>query len=167
MQLRDSRTFTIAVSKSCCPVCWDIIDIFNKQDSESGVPVRFNARGRHPTLYPVDLPEILDDGIKDELLKKFSITLIKDLVSLLENDAKVANAKHVSKDSNVSQPESVAFSLDSSDLGGSIDVDSSEANQAYVAEARRKMDSNSYLERVTSWDCCNLNYLGDKTVSKV
>jgi hypothetical protein len=77
----------------------------------------------------------------------------------------------VPKESNVSQPESVAFSLDSSNLGGSVDVDSSQANQAYVARDRQ-MHSR---ERVNSWNrrsdnrlpSCNSNYLGDITVSKV
>src|ERR1700728_4768493 len=89
------------------------------------LPILFNARGRHPNLYPVDLPDVLDESIKDELLTKFSITLLKDLVSLFDEDARAANAKHVN---SASQPESVAFSLNSS-MGGSIDVDSSVDNQ--------------------------------------
>jgi hypothetical protein len=89
--------FTIAVSKSCCPVCWEIVTIFKRryqttqeQGSES-TPVYFNTRERHPNLYPVDLPDVLDESIKDELLTKFSITLLKDLVSLFDEDARAAN----------------------------------------------------------------------------
>lgn len=141
MQLHSSENFTIAVSKSCCPVCWDIIKIFNRQNEEQGSSVRFQAHGRHPNLYPVDLPAILDEGIMDELLTQFSITLLKDLVSLCEEDAR-AHAGHMRSESTVSQPESVTYSLSSS-MDGSVEVGSSDANQAYL---------NKYHERVNSWN---------------
>ena len=93
MECSESRKVTIAVSKPCCPVCWELVTIFNHQNQttqeqgpESGdhtLPVRFLTRGRHPHLYPVDLPDILDEGIKDELLTKFSITLLDDLTKLV------------------------------------------------------------------------------------
>ena len=104
MQLQDSREITIAISKSCCPVCWDIVKIFDRQaqttqgqGSESGnytPPVRFRTCGRHSNLYAVDLPDLLDGGLKDELLTKFSIDLLKDLFSLLDKDTKAAKPKH-------------------------------------------------------------------------
>lgn len=141
MQLGFSRNFTIAVSKSCCPVCWEIITIFNRQNQEQGSSVCFQARGRHPNLYPVDLPDILDEGIKDELLTKFSITLLKDLISLFEQDARAANAKRMRSESNVSQPESVTFGLFSS-MDDSTDMGSSQTNQADVAKY--------FLERMKS-----------------
>jgi hypothetical protein len=145
MQLQSSGKYMIAVSKSCCPVCWDIVKIFDRQNKEKRSPVCFQARGRHPNLYPVDLPDILDEGIKDELLTKFSITLLKDLVSLFEADARAARAKHSRIDSNVSQPESLTYSLDSS-MGGSIDVVSLKSNTKYVARSRQEV-----REYVVSW----------------
>lgn len=145
----------IAVSKSCCPVCWVIIEVFNQitqeENSKSAThiaPVRFNARGRHLNLYPVDLPDILDDAVKDELLRRFSIILLENLIALLDKDASAAKAKHVHSDSNVSQPESVAFSVDST-LGGSIDVGSSQANQEHITSVRR--DRMQSLDRVHLW----------------
>ena len=45
-------------------------------------------------LYAVDLPDLLDGGLKDELLTKFSIDLLKDLFSLLDKDTKAAKPKH-------------------------------------------------------------------------
>jgi hypothetical protein len=131
MQLHTSQNFLIAVSKLCCPVCWDIINMFNRQNEEQGSSVRFQAHGRHPNLYPVDLPDILDEGIKDELLTKFSIALLKDLVSLFEADTRAAQAKHMRNQSNVSQPESVAYTLISS-LDGSTDS-SPHTDQDYVS----------------------------------
>ena len=130
MQLHASEKFAIAVSKLCCPVCWDIINIFNRQNKEQGSSVRFQAHGRHPNLYPVDLPDILDEGIKDELLTKFSITLLKDLVSLFEADRTV-QTKHRRIESNVSQPESVAYTITSS-MDGSTDS-SPHTNQTYIS----------------------------------
>jgi hypothetical protein len=150
----------IAVSKSCCPVCWDIITIFNKQakttqeqarsDSESGnhtPPVTFKTRGRHPNLYPVDLPLILDEGIKDELLRKFSTNLLNDLLALWESSNRTTG-KHVPSTSNVSQPESVALSLNSS-LGGS--VDHTEADAEDVENFHRETFSRSRYD-VELWD---------------
>ena len=133
MQLKASGIVPIAVSKSCCPVCWDIINIFKHQTEQQGSSVCFQAHGRHPNLYPVDLPDILDEGIKDELLVKFSITLLKDLVSLFEADTRAANANHTRSGSNVSHPESLALSLDSS-MGGSNDPSSSQIIQNCLDE---------------------------------
>jgi hypothetical protein len=156
MQLHTSEKFVIAVSKSCCPVCWDIINIFNRQNEESGSSVRFQAQGRHPNLYPVDLPDILDEGIKDELLTKFSITLLKDLISLFEADARAAQIKHRRIESNVSQPESVAYTLTSS-MDGSIDS-SPHNDQACISGTLKTLARMQSLERgirshehVTSW----------------
>jgi hypothetical protein len=114
-------------------------------------PVRFQARGRHPNLYPVDLPDVLDDGIKDELLEKFSLILLEGLVSLLDEDAKAAKAKHAHSESSVSQAESVAFSIGSS-LGGSVDIGPSQTNQKYLAG-----DRQNSLDRVMAWmnSSCN------------
>ena len=169
MQLQASRQFKIAVSKSCCPVCWDIVNIFNEQAKTTQEPkplVCFRARGRHANLYPVDLPDLLDEGIKDELLTKFSITLLKDLVSLFEEDARAAHAraaharaahaKHLRSGSSVSQPESVALSLGSS-MDSSID-EVSQDNRATVMEKFEKLKYD-----VHSWKLG----LGDVTVSKV
>jgi len=154
VQLQDSRVFTIAVSKSCCPVCWDIVTIFNEQTQEQGSdsePVRFNTRGRHCTLYPVDLPDFLDEGVKDELVRKFSIDLLKDLFSLLDEDAKATKPKHAHSRSDVSQPESVAFSLNSS-LGGSVDIDPSWATHKDVHDYHRsEADREFNSGRMKSW----------------
>ena len=107
-----------------------------RSDSESGnhtPPVTFKTGGRHPILYPVDLPLILDEAIKDELLRKFSSNLLNDLLSLWESSK--TTGKHVPSTSNVSQPESVALSLNSS-LGGS--VDDTEADADGVENFHRK-----------------------------
>jgi hypothetical protein len=154
VQLGGSGQIKIVVTKSCCPVCWQIAVIFKRenektpeQGSESGnysFPVHFDARGRHPNLYPVDLPDILDETIKDELLKKFRIILLRNLASLGE-EAKAAKSKHMRSESNVSQPESLAFSMNSS-LCGSIDISTSRVGHASLRKNRQEM-----LADVESW----------------
>ena len=163
MQLQPSGQHRIAVSKACCPVCWDIAKIFNRLSTEKPSQVHFQAHGRHPNLYAVDLPDILDEGVKDELLTKFGITLLQDLVSLFElEDSKMAGTKHMCSESDVSQPESVAFSLSSSSMGRSNLIRSvPRANHKHLSHQRVL----SWNRRTHSWD--ELNSLGDVTVSKV
>lgn len=155
-QIDASRFFKIAISKSCCPVCWDIVTIFNNlPNSESGntPPIRFHARRRHPNLYAVDIPDILDEGVKDELLRKFSIILLKDLVSLLnEEAARTSNAKHAPRHSSVSQPESLTFSTDST-LGGSVDINTASADQQASDDHMKSLKR----ERVELWNRLNLD----------
>jgi len=150
LELHAAGKFTIAVSKSCCPVCWDIMDILNRQQGSS--VVHFQAQGRHPNLYPVDLPAILDEHIKDELLTKFSITLLKNLVSLFEEDARAAQAKHRRSESNVSQPESLALSLASSSMDGSID------SSAHNDQVHLNTMASSH-KRVQAWMEPSIGYL--------
>ena len=152
----------IAVSKACCPVCWDLVKIFNRLNEEEPSRIHFQAHGRHPNLYAVDLPDILDEGIKDELLKKFGITLLQDLVSLfeLDEDSKTAATKHKRSESDVSQPESVAYSVSSSCMSGGSVAEPSVQDNFEVAESillwnRQTLSSDE------------LNGLGDVAVSKV
>jgi hypothetical protein len=108
---------------------------------QSDKQVHFEVRGRHPNLYAVDIPDVLDEDIKDELLIKVSITLLKHLVRLVDEDTEAAKTKHAHSKSNVSEPESVALSLSSS-AGGSVDADGCAAVHDGVAE---------YVKRVESW----------------
>ena len=124
--------------------------IFNDLGKVSKTPYSFDARGRHSNLYPVDLPGVLDKSVKDELVKRFSILLLKDLVSLLNQDGsnpKHETSKSESSASDVSQPESVAFSINSS-LGGKIDPGRSTAHwQDYTGTSKTHQSS----ERVEHW----------------
>ena len=161
MQLQPSGQHTIAVSKACCPVCWEILTIFNRLYKGGSSQVHFQARGRHANLYAVDLPDILDECIKDELLTKFGITLLQHLVSLFElEDSKMAGTKHMRSESDGSQPESVAFSLSSSSMGSSILVPSI-PNYRSLSHQRVL----SWNRRTHSWE--ELNSLEDVTVSKI
>ncbi|KIM81780.1 hypothetical protein PILCRDRAFT_489866 [Piloderma croceum F 1598] len=45
----------IAVSKRCCPVCWELLDILRDKCKQ------FHVCGRHSTLFPVELPSWLSE----------------------------------------------------------------------------------------------------------
>jgi hypothetical protein len=153
-QLNACTNHTIVVSKSCCPVCWELISIFNRraQDPKNDKVVSFTARGRHANLYPVDLPDVLDDDIKDELVTSFSIILLNDLVYL--SNKRSATTKHNpsdSSDSSVSQPESLALSLDSI-LSGSADADTAQDNYTFGTERRKKLSRHGSVEsKIEMW----------------
>ena len=111
--------------------------------------VRFQTRGRHSNLYPVDLPDILDEDIKDELLKRYRTILLKDLVSVFQSDSKLAKAKHAPSGSNVSQPESLTFSLNSTVSGSAHVNDIQEDYQGMVRDRPRKRFDTG--DRTKSW----------------
>src|SRR6266550_3114013 len=59
------ETAVISVSKLCCPVCWNLIQIF--KTIHSGIVVR----GYHSTIYPVILPDWLPPEIVNQMLHRF------------------------------------------------------------------------------------------------
>jgi len=69
----------IAVSKRCCPVCWELMDILRTE------PKQFQVRGRHATLLPVELPSWLEKGHIDEMITRFKQIVRDELVDMLAN----------------------------------------------------------------------------------
>jgi hypothetical protein len=55
----------IAVSKLCCPICWEIIKILRGNGEE------FEMRGRHSMLYALELPQHLPFEVLDGLIQRF------------------------------------------------------------------------------------------------
>ena len=56
----------MAVSKFCCPACWELLAIL-RQLKGGGL----DTRGRHSTVYPVELPPWLPHDVLDALLWRF------------------------------------------------------------------------------------------------
>jgi hypothetical protein len=54
----------IGVSKICCPVCWELIQILRKKK-------QIEIRGRHSSLYLVELPPGLPSEVAHQLLQRF------------------------------------------------------------------------------------------------
>jgi hypothetical protein len=54
------------VSKLCCPVCWDLIEVLSE------VPASHTVTGRHSTLYPVRLPPNLGRETLEKMVCRYS-----------------------------------------------------------------------------------------------
>jgi hypothetical protein len=78
------KTSPLAVSKLCCPVCWDLLDIMTR-DSE-GVAAQamphFSLLGHHSTIYPTALPPIIPENVQDQMISHFRSYLCNQLLQL-------------------------------------------------------------------------------------
>lgn len=71
----------IVVSKLCCFVCWDVLTILrmlggNSQD--------FVVRGRHTTLFAIDLPHWLPESVVVQMVGLYRNRLLKELVTMMK-----------------------------------------------------------------------------------
>ncbi|KIM73336.1 hypothetical protein PILCRDRAFT_93097 [Piloderma croceum F 1598] len=67
----------IAVSKQCCPACWELLNILRHHG------VEFHVRGHHTTVHPVELPQWLPRDVMEELV-----------IAVLPFDPLQASSKH-------------------------------------------------------------------------
>lgn len=77
----------MAVSKLCCPACWDYFDILSdseRQGSKADSKM-FKIRGRHATVYPVQLPDWSHPDVVRELNKRFDGYLRSELDIMSKN----------------------------------------------------------------------------------
>jgi len=81
---------TIAMSHLCCPVCWELLDILR------GGATNFNVRGRHATLYPVELPRWLPRDVMEQMVIRFKKILLIEITAMMS----VAMATDDSDDSD-------------------------------------------------------------------
>lgn len=91
----------IAVSKLCCPVCWELLSILE------GKPPSV-TRGRHSTLYFQHLPSWLPRQVLEKMLKRFRMFAAVELGR--------AHRKHTSPRSHAQTPSeetAYAASIDS------------------------------------------------------
>jgi hypothetical protein len=68
----------IVASKRCCPICWELLDILR------GKTKRFRVRGRHATLYPVELPEWLSPQVLGEMITRFQEIIYDEILRMLK-----------------------------------------------------------------------------------
>ena len=71
----------IVVSRRCCPICWEVLDILR------GDTDRFRVRGHHATLFPVELPEWLSPRVVDEMIIRFQEILYNEILRMLKFEA--------------------------------------------------------------------------------
>jgi hypothetical protein len=72
-------TYSISVSKSCCPVCWELLDVLNETYSNM---IHFTVRPPHQNLYPVCLPPWLPDDVLEKMIQRFGRKLYDKLHQL-------------------------------------------------------------------------------------
>jgi hypothetical protein len=63
---------TVAVSKPCCPACWDLMDVLRGREKD-----HFLVHSRHSTVYPVELPLWLPKDACQEMVFRFQKHLFK------------------------------------------------------------------------------------------
>jgi len=74
----------IAVSKSCCPVCWELLKVLrnNGDVDPSDTSSKFAVRGFHSHIYPIVLPPWIQPSQKEQMISKFQIHLGSELVKM-------------------------------------------------------------------------------------
>jgi len=68
----------IAVSKLCCPVCGELLDILR------GGSEYFKIRGCHSTIYVVELSPWLPSDVMQEMVNRFKRHLYDATITMLE-----------------------------------------------------------------------------------
>jgi hypothetical protein len=73
----------ISVSRLCCPVCWELFQVLDKESI---------IRGCHPTVSPVVLPKTLPESVFESMVTRFRAHLSGQLLHLL-SDRKIPELK--------------------------------------------------------------------------
>jgi hypothetical protein len=85
---------TIAVSKLCCPVCWELM-----------IVLHFDVRGRHPTLFRVPMPLFTPVEVLKPMVERFRRHLRDELMDRYQNDPTDTKNTGKSKDTaNTKRP---------------------------------------------------------------
>jgi hypothetical protein len=67
----------IVVSKLCCPGCWEYLDIVR------GALNLFYVSGRHPTLFPFELPAYTSPQVLREMITRFEGFLHAEILTMM------------------------------------------------------------------------------------
>jgi hypothetical protein len=76
----------IAVPKTCCPVCWELITLLRDipvTKATDNLSPRLAIRGSHPHIYPLVLPPWISDETRGKMNLKFLGYLGAELVQLM------------------------------------------------------------------------------------
>jgi hypothetical protein len=68
---------TIRGSKLCCPACWELLDSMDAPND------RFGVRGRHPTVYAVELPPWLPHEVMVDMVGRFERILDTQIFTMM------------------------------------------------------------------------------------
>jgi hypothetical protein len=70
------KVTTIAVSKLCCPVCWELLDVLGVTE--------IKPLGRHSTLSFHELPARLPGSVLNKLLNRLDVFLVAELRKMID-----------------------------------------------------------------------------------
>jgi hypothetical protein len=96
--------YNISVSKFCCPVCWELLEVL----SETNNNLKFVVRTHHPHLYAVHLPRGLPDDALKKMIERFRKKLYEKLCQLPSVLPPIAGPGHYRNVSLESAGESVS-----------------------------------------------------------
>jgi hypothetical protein len=78
----------VAVSKPCCPVCWELLGILR------GATDNFHVLGRHPIVFPVQLPSLLPRDIMEQMVARFKGFLHQEIIAMPPTFTEGHSRKH-------------------------------------------------------------------------
>ena len=72
------HTYNISVSKFCCPVCWELLNVLNETNDN----LKFIVSAHHSNLYPACLPTWRSDRALEGMIEVFRKKLYEKLCQL-------------------------------------------------------------------------------------
>jgi hypothetical protein len=106
---------SIGVSKLCCPICWDLLNYLAGRDNH------FAVRGRHSTLYEVELPDGLSLDALKKMVKIYEDKLRSELIGLARGTG-METARTPSGQSNTNSASSYSTFSDNDDSDPDIEA---------------------------------------------
>ena len=79
--IQELDSSVISVSKLCCPVCWDVLELLRNE--QGGTRAEFIVRGRHAVLSPVQLPIWLPIEMVKRMLQIYKQILVDKIKVLM------------------------------------------------------------------------------------
>lgn len=112
----------ISVSKLCCPVCWELLEVLRPKIPTHIPPPTLVVRGFHSDIYPLMLPPGLPSDDYDEMVSRFLRYLGEELVALMNHrlDSEAERSRR-SLDSNMSQESGMSIGSASSNEATTYD----------------------------------------------
>ena len=95
----------ISVSQPCCPVCWELLALLGDDSGTSS-----SLRDSHSTMYPVELPIWLPEGIVDEMRKRFLNNLREEIKIMLKGAEPPPRAQVTRRNYHASNVASTLYS---------------------------------------------------------
>jgi len=126
--------YKVSISKSSCPICWEVIGAVNEALVEKGIS--FCARARHSNVYLVDLPCLLSTHVQESMITRIKHQIRSEITNAIPEieGGKKPHLGHKPKSLSI---ESMASVRSTSTADGSADCEAAYGDQA---NAQRELD---------------------------